>query len=200
MRNSKFKTTRIVLRSYPAEDEVDEFAGLHGWPRRAEVEARREGGSPYTVSWDLGDESVLDYVEDGMSKNCYLIVHGPTRESVEPVGEMISEELFPWDHTELLWCVDNAPNPIELGLSIIRLALGSPDGFHDETFRRVKSGLTHPDSQVRDMSLWASTYSPWAEYIPLLQNLAAQDPVTEIRERAGLVLEAYRVRGGGDGS
>ncbi|MCC8250477.1 hypothetical protein [Saccharothrix luteola] len=193
MTSREFRTSRMVLRQHPAEEAVAELADKNSWPLVEELgsasESRRE------VVWQAWVGTTVHYVEDQPSSSSYIYAKGDQPNLTTSTGGTLEEELKPWRLLDLWRRVDVAKDPVRLGLALLKLGVGAPYTYEEGTFERIQRGLTHQDERTRDMSLWATTYSPWPEYRPTLEDIAAYDPVPTLRERASLTLEAYDAAG-----
>lgn len=178
------------MRSYPAQQDVDHFASDHGWVKTS-MERKPAPFSGLEMTWSLPNNGTLRYTEDEMTQNCYLVAVAATRDDAQSIGNLILDELFPWELPELILAVDIAPNNLEFGFSVIRLGIAAPPRKDEEIFRRIQSALVHEDFQVRDMAIVATTYSPWPDYIPTLRSISENDPEPELRHRSAMVLESY---------
>lgn len=194
MTSREFRTSRMVLRGLPAEEEVTELAEGNGWPKLQDTGSPEEGGQR-EVTWQAAPATTLHYVEDGASSSSYVYVKGEQPQLTTSIGSTVEQELHPWRLLDLWRRVDVAKDPVRLGLALLRLGVAAPHSYEEGTFERIRRGLTHEDERTRDMSVWAITYSPWPEYLSLLEDIAAHDPVPTLRERAELVIEAYGAAG-----
>lgn len=130
-----------------------------------------------------------------MSTNCFIFVASANESATSTVGQMVYQALRPWSLQDLANDVDSAPGPIELGQAILRLGIAAPYAFDLGVFERIRLGLTHADERVRDMSLWATTYSPWPQYRGALAEIATHDVAVRLRERAQMTLDAFDAGG-----
>ena len=196
MSTDNIQTSKMLLRGCPYEDELDAFAELHGWQRTSASDAlsgRRE------VEWSTGDnDTTLRYVKDEMSPNCYFYVAGSDPAPVGDAAMQAYEELQPLVQSDVIPQVDAAPGPLQLGQALLRLGIVAPLESDPDVLERIVGGLSHPDGRVRTMALWATTYSPWAEYRPAITAIAESDPESLLRERARVTLEAFDAAGVGD--
>lgn len=185
------------MRFCPAREEVESLAVAHGWVKASTVQKQ----SPFSgteITWSSSGGGSLRYTEDEMTGNCFVVVEATHREEVQRIGELVLNELLPWEMAELIYAVDTAPDEIELGLSVIRLGIAAPPRKDEEIFRRVRSALIHDDVRVRDMAIVATTYSPWPDYVPILRGIEQSDPEPKLRQRSRFVLESYADAGIGE--
>ncbi|MFI6563225.1 hypothetical protein [Streptomyces sp. NPDC050534] len=197
MSGKRFASSRFVLRSYPAREEVQYFAESLGWVV-ASTEKKAPPFSGTEIIWSSSGGEALRYMEDEMTGNCYVTVEASTGEEVQRLGEAVVDELLPWEREELVFAVDTASDEMEFGLAVIRLSIAAPRRTDETILQRVRSALTHDDARVRDMGIVATTYSPWPEYVPLLRDIAQGDSEHKLRERSRSVLESYAAAGVGE--
>ncbi|MFC8244852.1 hypothetical protein [Streptomyces chartreusis] len=197
MSGKTFASGRFVMRFYPAREEVESLAVAHGWTQESTVQ-KQPPFSGTEITWSSSGGGSLLYTEDEMTGNCHVVVEATNREEVQRIGELVVDELHPWEMPELVFAVDTAPDEIELGLSVIRLGIAAPPRKDEEVFRRVRSALTHDDVRVRDMAIVATTYSPWPDYVPILRGIEQGDPEPKLRQRSRFVLESYADAGIGE--
>jgi len=184
----------MVLRRCPAQEEINRYAAANNWARIADsttdsAKPRRE------IVWKIAPATTLLYVEDDMSPNCFVVVGSGTASMANSAANRVYEELRPWSLQDLTHQVDESRNPLAFGRALTRLGIAAPHDFDPGVYDRMVNGLRHADERVRDMSIWATTYSPWPEYRPVLADIAAHDEVDKLRERAQLVLDAMDATG-----
>lgn len=189
--SQRFQTSRMVLRKCPFEQDIERYAQKVGWARVSEAGGSGQVKSRREVTWKAGPATRLHYVEDDMSPNCFVYVGSGTANMASSKGQEVYEKFYPWSLQDLVDQVEVASHPLELGQAVLRLGIAAPYQFDPGVFERVQIGLRNSDERVRDMSLWATTYSPWPEYRPLLAEIADYDRVEKLRERARLTLEAF---------
>jgi hypothetical protein len=196
MSTDNIQTSKMLLRSCPYEEELDAFARSHGW-RRTSTSDTPSGR--HEAEWSTGDNyTTLRYVKDEMAPYCYFYVAGSDPEPVGDAAMQAYEGLQPLVLSDIIPEVDAASAPLQLGQALLRLGIVAPLDLDPDVLERIVGGLSHPDGRVRTMALWATTYSPWAEYRPMIAAIAGSDPDSRLRERARMTLEAFDASGVGD--
>lgn len=76
--------------------------------------------------------------------------------------------------------------------AIGRVATTFPD-YDEEAFAIFARYLQAPSALLRQATLNAMGYRCWAEFIPLMEAVARQDPEEGVRNKAELMLAACRV-------
>jgi hypothetical protein len=197
MVQQRFRTLRMVLRSSSADD-VRAFAEENSWILVLNQPADPDSGVRRELVWEAAPRVRMTYVEDDMSGNSFVTVGGEDPNLTSSIGGWVEEQLHPWRLKDLCRLVDVARDPVRVGLAVLRLALGAPYECTPEVFERIAKALEHEDERTRDMAIWATTYSPWPEYKPILRRIAQSDPEPKLRDRAQLTLESYDAAGVGD--
>jgi hypothetical protein len=193
-----FESRRILLRDCPAKDQVRKFAQSKNWQPEDENLQWRGDQSDYAEYWQVGVGSYFRYVEDSVTGQCYVQILSPNDLITLRLAELSRRELRGSSFDELLHDVDRESDPLAFGRAIVRLGMAAPPGFDNDVFQRISRGLTDKDDRVRQLALWAAVYSPWTQYRPLIQEIAAADRAERLRERAKAVLAAFDRAGVGE--
>ncbi|MFF3358136.1 HEAT repeat domain-containing protein [Streptomyces sp. NPDC002917] len=164
-----------------------ELASEQGWQRVEEV---TEEGSRQ-ILWAVGPGTGLTYIEDPVSRNAYAVLVSEDRETFKAVLEVIQDELMPWGRRALLTSLDEARDALARARAVIRVGLGAPDQFDEDSFTRIQEAFGSPEAWVREAAVWATAYSPWPEYRPLLEATAQSDPDEKLRSDASAVLAGF---------
>jgi len=184
-----YQTSKLLMRKeVPSLDEVSQLAQRRGWPLLGDDDANK---GKYEVLWEPDPSSNFHYVEDGIVRMCYVSISGATASIVQHYADIVASELDLLLLPEITERVDAEEDPLSFGREIIRLGIAAPYTYDGGVYARISGALQSPDDRVRDMALWAATYSPYAEYRPILRTVAENDQVPRIRERAAMVLEAF---------
>lgn len=186
----EYRTSRHVLRQYPGIVEVNAFAEREGWPIISETPGDPARGVPYQVAW-YADGTVLDYAEDDVSKSSFFYLAGPHSDLVQNCESIAVAALTPLAVPELARDVLEAKTGPKRGRALLRLGLGSSAEFDRDVFQLISEGLQDTDPQIRNVSVYATTYSPWAEFRPLLERIVGDDPEDDVRVTAAGALRAY---------
>jgi hypothetical protein len=185
------QSDRLVLGRSPQDDAVEELASEEGWQRVEEV---TEAGARQ-VLWAVGPGSSLTYVEDPVSHNAYAVLVSEDREEFERVLDVIREELMPMERRALLTSIDEAREPLARARAVIRAGLGAPVQYDEEFFTRIREAFGSSETWVREAAVWATAYSPWPQYRPLLAAVAESDPEEKLRSDAAAILAGFDAEG-----
>jgi hypothetical protein len=197
MSETAYLSRRLVLKHADAEREVQAFASDLGWPRTLEEAADPAHGKAREIMWAPGPALSLHYLEDPVSRQSYLVARSDDREKAESLASLAEKRLAVWQPDELLAAVDEATAPVDRAVAVIRSGLGSPDEFDDRFFRRIRDSMSHPDRRIREAALYATAYSAWPQYLPLLERAAHEDPDEERRNDARILVQSFRAEGAG---
>lgn len=187
----EIRTSRHVLRDYPAIVAVNALAERKGWALLFEDAADPERGTPYRVEWQTGKSLSLNYAEDDISKSAYIFVAGRFPDKVQELESSVLEEFHPLTVADLIQAVGDARSGPERARALVRLGLGSPAEFAADVFERIVDGMRDTEPMVRNTAVFATTFSPWPQYRPELRQLAADDPDEGVRTSAEGALRLY---------
>ena len=176
---------RAVLKAEVTRDDIDDAAMRCGWQLTNVLPggAERPAQMIYAA---LGGRIVLYLVEDGRLDVLYFAAAG---EGAGEVIEQVRGELpccDPGAHQELIGDTADVMR-LRRGLGILVLQTPEPDEAAVAVFERA---LAHEDLQVRSVALNAATYAPWPALKPLIERVAAQDPLPALRASAAQLLVA----------
>jgi hypothetical protein len=130
----------------------------------------------------LSPDADLWYVEDDISGSCYLQVSSPETRVAGEVLRAAESELSCWTREDLFRAVDEANDPLDLGLALLRLGLGAPVSVDEEIQSRIADEFYNEFEEVRDMAVWASSYAPLRQYLPDLEEVARNDESEKVRD------------------
>jgi hypothetical protein len=57
----------------------------------------------------------------------------------------------------------------------------------------VNAATAHAHTKVRGMAVWSMMYAEWPEFVPPLRKILASDKEQAVRDRAQILLNAYRL-------
>ncbi|MQA94777.1 MAG: hypothetical protein GEV11_09040 [Streptosporangiales bacterium] len=180
---------RLLLRAETTRERVFRYAEDTGWP------LIRQEGDPdlhetFRADFSAGEHAVFRYVEDFMSRQRYVYVESLADGVVDRAGTLVERGLRPERLDALAAACDRAEG-VEHGWALVRLGVAAPERSVPEVFDRIVAGFRHPDPEVRRLALWASTYSPWAEYVPHIREVSRTDTVEAVRNRANDLLAVH---------
>lgn len=181
---------RLLLPAESTRAHVFRYAEEMGWPLVRQV------GDPdlhetFRAEFAVTGSTQFRYVEDFMSRERYVYAESPEDNTMwRRLAELIAEDLRPERLEDLAAACDKAEG-LEHGQALVRLGVAAPHAFTPEVFDRVTAGFRHPDPEVRRLALWASTYSPWSEYVPHIREVSRTDTADPVRARANDLLAVH---------
>jgi hypothetical protein len=182
-----YQSSRLVLGRSPQDESVAELAAEQGWQRVEEV----VDDGVRQVLWAIGPSTSLTYTEDPVSHNAYIVLVSEDRETFDGTLDLVEYELMPYAPKALLTSVDEARGALARARSVIRAGLGAPDQYDEEFFSRIRDAFSSPEKWVREAAVWATAYSPWPQYRPLLEAIARSDPEEKLRADAAAILAGF---------
>jgi hypothetical protein len=194
MTADRYVTRRYVLRPDVTADHVDEVAHSLDWPLVHQQDRDREAGVDGQLIWQ-GPEVSLHYIVDATSGIGYVVLAGKDGTTVESVARQVVERLAPWTLEELTTAFDKADNPRDRAQFALRIGLAAPTDFDEGVLRRIGETFADQEPKVRYAGLWASTYTGYTEFVPVVEDIAVNDPEEYVRSRAASILEAFRRAG-----
>ena len=181
---------RLVLRS-GGEAVVDQLAAGLGWPRRSESEGDQDAWRPRQVDWYAGPGIALHYLEDLLTDLTYVLVSGDDPDIVRVTTELVEAQLPVWTVDELVDDARAQQDSEDLSYSLVRLGLGAPRACTQAVLSIIVSGMSHASKDVREAAVWATSYQPWPEYVPPLQQLLAREPDADLAQTIRNLLDEF---------
>lgn len=191
----EYRSNRFVLRESSGEDDVQRFADTLGWPRLAEQEQDLANAVSREVAWGVGTEQSLHYVEDPVTGNNFVNAWGRDKATVDALARLAAENLDTWPIDELEQAVTAAENMQQKAEAVLRAGLAAPNEFDERFFTLISSAITDPDPIAREAGIYATAFSSYPQYRPLLRRVAETDPVPSRRDDAQLALESFDIEG-----
>lgn len=180
-----------MLHVFPARGEVEPFVtARHG--RRISagwVDASEKW--QYKIVWNVGPDTDLWYVEDNVAGCCYIQVAGMSQTMNAELLRAAESELAVFSHAELISELEEASDPISYGMALLRLGVSATVRFDEDIYSRISEEFYSEYEEVRDMAVWASSYAPYKEYRPDLEELKDFDSSEKVRKRAKTVLRMF---------
>lgn len=192
MIGSDLKGNRVILIIKPPGGYLafTQLASKQGWFLRSKHEGGKNDPLAYVQTYKTTDgETTLHYVEDDLADFPYIEIIG--RDSAA-IAEIIrnnidvyaKQELFDaWDDAK---SIEDAMDAI-LAIEIMAVATESREGY----LERLKSGLQHPEEDVRSAALTAFSYRAWEELRPVVEDIRDHDPAADPGNRARALLAAW---------
>ncbi len=150
-----------------------------------------DAGRLREVVWRIADAVDLHYLLDDATGLAYVFVRADHPPLETSFAAHAAEHLDVLSHDELLRRYDAATGAEERGGALLMLALGSPDQADEAGVGRISAALQDPDPELREVAVYAASYSPSQVYIPLLRHIADNDPVDDLSSDAWEMLDAY---------
>jgi hypothetical protein len=151
----------------------------------------RDAGVDGQIGWQSDDGISIHYTVDAMFGADYVTVAGPSESAVRPYAVHVLDELEPWTVGQLIDALVRAGDVKERCQLIVQIGLAAPVEFDEGCFRRIRDAMANNDARIRYVSLWATTYTGYREFIPTVRDLAKRDPEEWVRARAAIIAEAF---------
>lgn len=190
----EYPSRRLLLQSpeEAAEKQVDSYAASFGWPRTEVVPADHEAGIQYEVVWTIASSVDLRYSVDGATGLPYVYVTAADRNQCQAFQAHAEQHLDVHSWEGLLAVYNDETVEVEerAGL-LLMVALAAPTECDETSVAMISDALTDPEEEIREAAIYATSYVPCERYLPLLEQIAQQDPVPEFREDAQAMIAFY---------
>jgi hypothetical protein len=174
---------------------VQGFVDSLGWVRLGEQAQDINAAQSREVMWGAGPALSLHLIEDPVSLNDYVMARGYDKGAVDALAQLAEGQLDVWKQDELLQAIDDAADEIEKARTVIRAGVGAPDEFDELFYAAITAAMADPSSAVREAALYATAYSPYAQYRGALEKVANTDRDENRRNDAQLLLESFGDQG-----
>lgn len=177
---------RMILREQATEEDVQHFARGLSMTKIRDISSPERQTVVREITWEANSGVLLHYAADYLSASRIISIEGDDNEQFRRFVDVTVRLLDPWRLDELINEVDSCDvgDARSLALAVIRLGVGAPNGYNDEVFNRISAAMHSPQAWVRKAAIWATMYSQWPEFLPLLREIADADPDEEIRNDA----------------
>lgn len=177
---------RMVLREEATEEDVQGLARGLSMTKIRDVSSPERQTIVREITWEANSGIRLHYAADYLSASRVISVEGNDDEHFRRFIEVVVTQLRPWTLGELIDEVDSssADEPRVLARAVIRLGVGAPNEYAGEVFDRISVAMHSPDSWVRKAAIWATMYSQWPQFLPLLEEIANTDADEAMRNDA----------------
>jgi hypothetical protein len=194
MTDSGYLSERILFRSCPVAESLRDWAESSRWSIDAAEAGNPDKGVPLKIVWRVSDqpELLLHYVEDAFSDNCYFYLVGEDPLMLQSYCGTIAHRIPTLAADDILSEFDGARTGPERARALMKPGLAAPYNHDEAYFGRIRQGLESATESDRDVAVWASSYSPYPRYLPILERMAEADRSVTVRQRASLVAEAMR--------
>ncbi|MFF3455050.1 hypothetical protein ACFYXH_12080 [Streptomyces sp. NPDC002730] len=186
-----YTSRRLILKDWGSEEEVMQFGAEGNWEVLEDDSFDIPEGIVRNVMWRVAPGIVLQYAVDSRSRCSVFVIIGSPEDSVQRLQESIERNLQPWTLKELNTAVDRAEGREDLYRAVLRAGVGAPREFDRKFFKRIKKSILDSDARIRSAGIWATAYSRWPEFVPLLTDVSQQDPVESLRRDARIILDHY---------
>ena len=158
---------------------------------------KAEGTTPKQVIFykrdENGERTFIRYTEDFHIDLPYIEVWGENSSFISTTVEKIRKKLLTHSVPEIVEMVENAKDKEELFLAIRYLGIGC-GGYPmtPEILELFKKLANDRDPDIRSVTRLTMAYTAAAEFEPILEQMAQNDPEPELREQAAHTLESIR--------
>lgn len=168
-------------------DEVARRAASLGWLFEEEFPADAE--CPYEAVWSVPTAGAqVHYIEDYIAGSAWFAFDADTSSNLE---HLLVEHFVGRTLEQALDSAQQAADPADQINAAAMLAVLGPDNADPRCFAALVRLMQAPDAQVRLRSIVAAASLAWPEFIPVLSEIASQDPEDFVRWRATDTLEAF---------
>ena len=177
----------MVLREEAREEDFWRFARGLSMTNIRDVSSPHRQTIVREIIWKARSGVRLHYAADYLSASKIVAVEGDYNDGqFHKFIEVVVRLFEPWSLDELIDEVDScdADDPRPLALAVIRLGAGAPNEYAGEVFNRISEATRSPHAWVRKAAIWATMYSQWPQFLPLLEGVADADPDEEMRSDA----------------
>ncbi|MEU4428723.1 HEAT repeat domain-containing protein [Actinoplanes sp. NPDC024001] len=179
-----YRSRRLVLQD-PGDDagsaRIAAVAERRGWQTS---DIRTPGRSSREQVWTVSADVTFHHVVDQNSGIPYVEFRSRVPNVISTILSEVRDELRVFTSAELLEAVRDEPAPDELPRALLHLGLAAPPRFSDDYFDEIYDGLENPDPTVRRAAVWATVYTEWPEWVPVVGPLSEEDPDDEVRRLA----------------
>ncbi|MFE1407384.1 HEAT repeat domain-containing protein [Streptomyces sp. NPDC058770] len=153
----------------------------------AGADERSEG-----VIWLTEDaETAANWITDELLDVTYIAVHGIDAASLATrIQSRIQTDGIPQLHAR---AIEDRDTDVLID-TLYRTAVVAYSGYDPQAFSLLRWGLNDPDPLIRRVSLLAVSITGWERFIPILNEISEQDPVSEVRDQAARVRDALKAR------
>ncbi|MFI1255246.1 hypothetical protein ACH4U6_15835 [Streptomyces netropsis] len=195
MKDYLHQSRRYVLRSEVSADDIDDFALAWGWPLVHETPRDRDEQVDGQLIWQGLPDVALHFIVDATSGVAYVVFTGDGRSSVEPFEQQFVDQVPLWGLDELFRAFDEAEDARTRAQHVLRMGLAAPPEFDEGVFRRISETVANSEPKVRYAGLWATTYTGYQRFVPVIRRVSLEDPEDYVRSRALSIVKAFEAEG-----
>ena len=183
--------SRILVHDDVEHESFAQYMRSNGWRLEATDKTGREGSQSIEEVWLNPTQTIaVHYLDNPRMMARSLWIRGY---DIWPVVSDLSACFTGGPPEELLQNVADAQTVRELVKAIFRVAVVYKDAFDQTVFDMLSYYANDEDTPVRRAVVQALVYTEWSESRPLLEKIAKDDPVPDVRAFATEVLRVvYR--------
>ncbi len=154
---------------------------------------KRDEQNPFMITWMTRDEKTsICYLENHIVDIPYIMIEG---ENQEQIAEVLCSSLDFYDVKELYASLNSNLEDWKIirGIHLFGTALSG--SFNADYFGVFERYLSHPNPDVRKVTMFAAAAPSWAEFRPLFEQVSNSDPDLTVREYATVTLENMHANG-----
>jgi len=184
------------------ERDFEIYAESRSWPQERSVPRDASAAVDHEVLWRATEGGLFDYLEAYLTGDACILGLSEDLAQAESLIETVESDFdgMIYEEGELLDRIEMSADPQELARTLIRAGLGAPLTFDQEFFDLIVDHATsNPEFRIREIAIYSMVYMEWPEFMPVLRRISVDDPEMRVRDRAQILLDAYRNAGiGGD--
>lgn len=194
LKNMDEKRVILIIKPPGAYSEFSRLASENDWLLHAIRERGENDPSAFLKMYQTLDEkTTLFYIEDDLSDFPYIEIYG---RDCEAIAETVCERIDVYTEQELFDIWDNAQNAEDAMDAILAIGLmGVATKSRERYLNVLKSGLRHPEADIRSAALTAFSYTVWEELKPFVVEIAEHDPDPDPMNRAKVLIDAWEAKG-----
>ncbi|MFE5854722.1 hypothetical protein ACFQ61_16120 [Streptomyces sp. NPDC056500] len=141
-------------------------------------------------SWQLSSSVYFQALTDERADATAVVLIGDDEERLARYADLVERYVQPLTDDELLAAIASARTGAERARAVMVSGLGAPIAYDARYFEQITAAMFDEDREVRAAGLAASSYAFWPQYLEPLTAMAMFDEDLELREDAGVALEA----------
>ncbi|MXM63589.1 hypothetical protein GR925_09025 [Streptomyces sp. HUCO-GS316] len=194
-----YRSRRFLLREHDDEEQIVRLVAAEGWPRVADVPAKRFGSEPRRLTWEMVSGVFLTYLRDRKLRTAYLVVTSRTTSDLGSFASWITDiGLSVCTDDELLGALDDSLTVEEKSRALVRAGIGAPLNPDNRYSRAFIDSVSDVSPEVRKSGIMAIGHAEWKPFRELLDAVAQQDSNAQVRSLARRMAAAFDEAGIGD--
>jgi hypothetical protein len=182
---------RLILKPPRTEVALVKHCLRSKWPMRRYIAPEPERLIPRESVFSAGKhDATIHYVDEPMVRFPYVQVVGPDRDEV---ADTLRKHIDFFTDEEIFRMWDEATSDAEHEEAAFHLGVAAPEKPSQPFVERIRQALEHPSPAVRLAAILGGVgYRGWPEFEPMLSEMKANDPESDVRLRAECMLEAMQ--------